>query len=78
MTEEELTVRVSIQICQADKGIMKPEGFGTRCIAKYLGHTLFLSVALSFTERYLHISKQRLVNIISPLDDFFKKEKTDW
>lgn len=45
MTVEELTVRTSIQIYQADKNIMKPEGFGTGCIVKYLGHTLLLSVS---------------------------------
>jgi len=45
MTVEELTVRSSIQIYQADKKIMKPEGFGTGCIVRYLGHTLLLSVS---------------------------------
>jgi site-specific recombinase XerD len=30
------------------------------------------------TERYLHVSKKNLVNIISPLDDLFKKGKIDW
>ena len=45
MTVEELTIRSSIQIYQADKQIMKPEGFGTGCIVKYSGHTLLLSVS---------------------------------
>lgn len=45
MTVEELTVRTSIQIFQADKSILKPVGFGTGCIVKYLGHTLLLSVS---------------------------------
>lgn len=45
MTSEELAVKVSIQIYQADKDIMKAEGFGTGCIVKYLGHTLLLSVS---------------------------------
>ena len=36
MTIEELTIRTSIQIFQADRSIMKPEGFGTGCIVKYL------------------------------------------
>jgi hypothetical protein len=45
MTVEELTIKSSIQIYQADKKIMKPEGFGTGCIVKYLGHTLLLSVS---------------------------------
>ena len=30
------------------------------------------------TERYLHVSKKQLVNIISPLDDLWKKQDTDW
>ncbi|MFA6400448.1 MAG: hypothetical protein WCX31_02315 [Salinivirgaceae bacterium] len=45
MTVEELTVRSSVQIYQADKNIMKPEGFGTGCIVRYLDHTLLLSVS---------------------------------
>ena len=45
MTVEELTVRSSIQIFQADKKVLKPEGFGTGCIVKYLGETLLLSVS---------------------------------
>ena len=45
MTVEELTVRSSIQIFQADKNFLKPVGFGTGCTVKYLGHTLLLSVS---------------------------------
>ena len=30
------------------------------------------------TERYLHVSKNNLVNIISPLDDLWRKGKIDW
>ena len=30
------------------------------------------------TERYLHVNKQQLVNIVSPLDDLFNKENIDW
>ena len=30
------------------------------------------------TERYLHVSKKDLVNIVSPLDDLWRKEKVDW
>jgi hypothetical protein len=45
MTSEELAIKSSIQIYQADKSVMKPEGFGTGCIVKYLGHTLLLSVS---------------------------------
>ncbi len=29
------------------------------------------------TERYLHLSKKQLVNIISPFDDLWKKEEID-
>ena len=45
MRVEELAVRTSIQLFQADKNIMEPVGFGTGCIVKYLGHTLLLSVS---------------------------------
>jgi len=45
MTVEELTIRSSVQIYQADKNIMKPEGFGTGCIVRYLDNTLLLSVS---------------------------------
>ena len=45
MTVEELTVRTSVQVFQADKSVLKPVGFGTGCIVKYLGHTLLLSVS---------------------------------
>lgn len=45
MTVEELTVRTSVQIFQADKNVLKPVGFGTGCIVKYLGHTFLLSVS---------------------------------
>jgi hypothetical protein len=30
------------------------------------------------TERYLHVSKKDLVNIVSPLDDLWRKGKVDW
>ncbi len=30
------------------------------------------------TERYLHVSKKALVNIISPLDDLYAGNKIDW
>ena len=45
MTVEELIVKSSIQIFQANNDIMKPEGFGTGCIVRYLGHTILLSVS---------------------------------
>jgi hypothetical protein len=33
---------------------------------------------IKITERYLHVSKQQLVIIVSPLDDLFNKENIDW
>lgn len=30
------------------------------------------------TERYLHVSKKDLVNIVSPLDDLWRKGKVAW
>ena len=45
MTAEELAIRSSIQIFQADKNVMKLVGFGTGCVVKYMGHTLLLSVS---------------------------------
>ena len=30
------------------------------------------------TERYLHVSKKELVNIISPLDDLWRRGKIEW
>ena len=45
MKSEELAIKSSIQIYQANQRVMKPEGFGTGCIVNYLGHTLLLSVS---------------------------------
>ena len=30
------------------------------------------------TERYLHVSKKQLLNIVSPFDDLWKKSNLDW
>lgn len=43
-------------------------GADFRYIKDLLGH-----FNIKTTERYLHVSKQSLVNIISPLDDLFTK-----
>lgn len=45
MIVDELIVKSSIQIYQADKTILKPEGFGTGFIAKYLGYRFLISVS---------------------------------
>ena len=49
------------------------KGTDIRYIKDLLGH-----FDIRTTERYLHVSKQKLVNIISPLDDLFAREKIDW
>ncbi len=42
-------------------------------IKELLGH-----FDIRTTERYLHVSKKSLVNIISPLDDLWKRQDIDW
>ena len=49
------------------------KGTDIRYIKDLLGH-----FDIKTTERYLHVSNRALVNIISPLDDLFKKGKIDW
>ena len=49
------------------------KGVDIRFIKDILGH-----FDIKTTERYLHVARQRLVNIVSPLDDLFEKEKIDW
>ncbi len=49
------------------------KGTDIKYIKDLLGH-----FDIKTTERYLHVSKQQLVNIISPLDDLMKNEKIDW
>jgi site-specific recombinase XerD len=44
-----------------------------RYIKDLLGH-----FNIKTTERYLHVSKKDLVNIVSPLDDLWRKGKVDW
>jgi integrase/recombinase XerD len=46
------------------------KGTDIRYIKDLLGH-----FSIKTTERYLHVSKRDLVNIISPLDDLFRKGK---
>ncbi|MCA0383056.1 MAG: site-specific integrase [Bacteroidetes bacterium] len=49
------------------------KGTDIRYIKELLGH-----FDIKTTERYLHVSKKQLVNIISPLDDLWKNKKIDW
>lgn len=49
------------------------KGTDIRYIKELLGH-----FDIRTTERYLHVSKQQLVNVLSPLDDLVKKENLDW
>jgi site-specific recombinase XerD len=49
------------------------KGTDIRYIKDLLGH-----FNIKTTERYLHVSKKQLVNILSPFDDLWKKEKIDW
>lgn len=49
------------------------KGTDIRYIKDLLGH-----FDIRTTERYLHVSNQQLVNVISPLDDLFSKQTIDW
>lgn len=49
------------------------KGTDIKYIKDILGH-----FSIKTTERYLHVSKQQLVNIISPFDDLWGNEKIDW
>ena len=49
------------------------KGTDIRYIKDLLGH-----FNIKTTERYLHVTRQQLVNIVSPLDDLWRKGKIDW
>jgi integrase/recombinase XerD len=49
------------------------KGTDIKYIKDLLGH-----FDIRTTERYLHVSKKQLVNIISPFDDLMRTEKIDW
>lgn len=83
------TIQRIFQLAKAKSGISKSVGihslrhsFATHLLEKgtdiryikdILGH-----FDIKTTERYLHVSKKALVNIISPLDDLWRKGKIDW
>ncbi|MGH2552440.1 MAG: tyrosine-type recombinase/integrase, partial [Chitinophagaceae bacterium] len=52
---------------------MLEKGIDIRYIKDLLGH-----FSIKTTERYLHVKKEQLVNIISPLDDLWRSGKIDW
>jgi site-specific recombinase XerD len=49
------------------------KGTDIHYIKELLGH-----FDIKTTERYLHVSKQKLVNISSPLDDLWRQGKVEW
>lgn len=49
------------------------KGTDIRYIKELLGH-----FNIKTTERYLHVRKEQLVNIVSPLDDLWRKGKLEW
>jgi site-specific recombinase XerD len=49
------------------------KGIDIRYIKDLLGH-----FNIKTTERYLHVKKDLLVNIVSPLDDIWKKGGLEW
>lgn len=52
---------------------MLEKGIDIRYIKDLLGH-----FSIKTTERYLHVTKEKLINIISPLDDLWRSGKIDW
>jgi integrase/recombinase XerD len=49
------------------------KGIDIRYIKDILGH-----FNIKTTERYLHVKREQLINIISPLDDIWKKGNIEW
>lgn len=49
------------------------KGTDIKYIKELLGH-----FDIKTTERYLHVSKQQLINIVSPFDDLWKQNEIDW
>jgi site-specific recombinase XerD len=52
---------------------MLEKGIDIKYIKDLLGH-----FSIKTTEIYLHVKKEQLVNIISPLDDLWRSGKIDW
>lgn len=52
---------------------MLEKGIDIRYIKDLLGH-----FSIKTTERYLHVKREQLVNIVSPLDDLWRSGKIDW
>jgi site-specific recombinase XerD len=52
---------------------MLEKGVDVKYIKEILGH-----FNIKTTERYLHVSKKQLINIVSPFDDLWQKQKIDW
>jgi site-specific recombinase XerD len=52
---------------------MLEKGVDVRYIKDLLGH-----FSIKTTERYLHVKKEQLVNLPSPLDDLWKTQKIEW
>ncbi len=49
------------------------KGTDIKYIKDLLGH-----FNIKTTERYLHVSRKQLVNIVSPLDDLFRSREVNW
>lgn len=49
------------------------KGIDIKYIKDLLGH-----FNIHTTERYLHVKKEKLINIISPFDDLWQKEEIEW
>lgn len=49
------------------------KGTDIKYIKDILGH-----FNIKTTERYLHVSKERLVNIVTPFDDLWRSQELEW
>ena len=59
--------------CHSFATHLPDKGTDIRYIKDLLGH-----FNIKTTERYLHVSKKQLINIISPLGDLWNKEQIEW